>query len=164
MNEIQRLTGKGIIKSLKSKYQDKRSATEKISDLLTEYFGGFAFLVINVAFFTFWILAHTGNIPFVEPFDPFPFSFLTLIVSLEAIILSIFVLISQNRAARVDDLRQEVDLEVDLITERELTKIMEIIKKIAEKNGIDLSKDKELQTMLKPLEENKIEKTLEKQV
>ena len=78
--------------------------------------------------------------------------------------LSIFVLISQNRAEQIGDLREEIDLQVDIITEQEITKIMQMIYKLCEKNGIDLSKDKVLQDMVKPLDVPRIEKALEKQV
>jgi uncharacterized membrane protein len=87
-----------------------------------------------------------------------------MIVSLEAIFLSIFVLLSQKRSAKIDALREEVDLQIDIITEQELTKIMHLLVKLLEKNGIDTSKDLELQEMLKQLNTSKIEKVLEQQI
>jgi len=89
---------------------------------------------------------------------------LTTIVSLEAIILSIFVLISQNRGSKIDDLREEIDLQVDIITESEVTKLLLLVVRLLQKNGVDISSDKELEEMLKPINEAKIEKSLEKQV
>ena len=153
-----------IITSLKAKTDARRSIPEKIADLTTNAFGSITFLIINITLFFLWILINLNLIPGIAPFDVFPFGLLTMIVSLEAIVLSIFVLISQNRASAVDDLRSEIDLQVDLITEQELTKLMHVVYRMAEKNGIDLSKDAELARMLKPLPKEKIEKSLKKQI
>src|SRR3989344_3194567 len=96
-----------ILKSIKAKADARRTVTEKIADAMTSNFGSNTFLLFNVFLFTAWILINTDYIEFIAPFDPFPFNLLTNIVSLEAIILAIFVLISQNRTAKVDDLREE---------------------------------------------------------
>lgn len=153
-----------IIRSLKAKANAKRSFSEKLADGMTSFFGSIPFLMANAIWFVIWISINLGFIPVILPFDPFPFGLLTMTVSLEAIVLATIVLISQNRAAKVDDLREEIDLQVDMITEEELTKLMEIVILIAKKNNIDLSKDQELIEMLKPLEEDKIQKKLEKQI
>ena len=153
-----------IITSLKAKTDARRSISEKIADSTTNAFGSIPFLVINITLFFLWIIINLNLIPRITPFDPFPFGLLTMIVSLEAIVLSIFVLISQNRASTIEDLRSEIDLQVDLITEQELTKLMQIVSLMAQKNGIDLSQDKELTKMLKPLPREKIERALEKQI
>ena len=153
-----------IITSLKAKTDARRSIPEKIADSTTNAFGSIPFLVINITLFSLWIIINLNLIPGITPFDPFPFGLLTMIVSLEAIVLSIFVLISQNRASTIDDLRSEIDLQIDLITEQELTKLMHMVALMAEKNGIDLSQDKELTEMLKPLPREKIERSLEEQI
>jgi hypothetical protein len=89
---------------------------------------------------------------------------LTTIVSLEAILLSIFVLMAQNRSARIDQLRQEFDLQINLIAESELTKLLSLVAKIAEKQGIDVASDRDLQEMLAPTNVEKIERVLERQL
>lgn len=142
----------------------QRTFLEKAADLMTEVFGSIPFLVLNVLWFAAWILINQGFFPFVKPFDPYPYGLLTMIVSLEAIILSTFVLISQNRMSKIENLREELDLHVDVITESELTKVMKLNTVLLQKIGIDLSKDKELEKMLKPLDEYSIQKSLEKQV
>jgi len=153
-----------VIKSLEAKYKARRTLSERVADWTVYHFGSTAFLLTNILFFCFWILINIGALPFIEPFDPFPFILLTTTVSLEAIILSVSVLISQNRAAKIDDLREEVDLQVDTIAESELTKLIKLTTLLLEKHGIDVSGDKELGQMLKPINENKIEKSLEKQI
>lgn len=153
-----------IIKSLKAEADAKRSLADKIADWMTEAFGSMAFLALNIAVFVAWLALNSGVIPSITPFDPFPFGMLTTIVSLEAIILAIFVLISQNRAAKIADLREEVDLQVDTLTEQEITKLMHMVSLLLEKQGINLSDDEDLQEMLQPTNLGTIEKALEEQV
>jgi uncharacterized membrane protein len=96
--------------------------------------------------------------------DPYPFNFLTMSVSLEAIVLSIIVLMSQNRETRVNDLRSEIDTRIDIESEEEITKALEILVKIARKQNIDLSKDEKLKKMLKPVDRYYLEKKFESEV
>lgn len=153
-----------IIKSLKAKADAQRTISEKFADWMTGRFGSIGFLVLNAIVFGVWIIINAGVVPGVAPFDSFPFNFLTMVVSLEAIILAITVLISQNREMRVEDLRAEIDLQVDMIAEQEVTKLMRVVTLLAEKNGIDLSGDPEFQEMLKPTDTGRIQKILEKQI
>ncbi|MDO8686796.1 MAG: DUF1003 domain-containing protein [Candidatus Berkelbacteria bacterium] len=153
-----------IFQSIKAKADFKRTATEKIADWMTSRFGSMTFLVINAIFFTLWILINTNQLKGITAFDPFPFSLLTAIVSLEAIILAIFVLISQNRNSKVDDLREETHLQINLIAEKEITKLMKMMEILLEKQGVNLSKDPELKELLKPISEEEIEKKLEKEI
>jgi len=154
----------GIVRSLKTKEDEKRTATEKFADWITAALGSMKFLILNLLWFAVWMAINTGLIPGVTPFDPFPFGLLTMIVSLEAIALAIIVLISQNRAAKIADLRGEIDLQVDIITESELTKLMMMMHLLLEKQGIDLSADHDLDEMLKPTNVDKLEEALEQQV
>lgn len=153
-----------ILKSIKAKADAKRTDMEKIADLMTSKFGSNTFLLLNVFLFISWMLINTNKIDGVPAFDPFPFSLLTTIVSLEAIILAIFVLISQNRTAKIDDLREEIHLQLNLISEREITKIMKMMALLLEKQGIDLSQDPELKKMIRPVSEEEIQKKLEKEI
>ena len=116
----------GEIKSVKGRADQRRRLSERIADALTIGFGSMAFLVVNVVWFVVWIVINVGLVPGIEPFDPFPFGFLTMVVSLEAIALAIIVLMSQNRAAKIADLREEVDLEIDRMAEAELTKLLQL--------------------------------------
>jgi uncharacterized membrane protein len=95
---------------------------------------------------------------------PYPFNLLTTAVSLEAIFLAISVLISQNRSARVDDIREELHLQINLIAEKEITKIMKMTAMLLEKHGVDVSNDPELKKLLKPVIESELEKKLEKEI
>lgn len=150
-----------IIKSLRTQENEKRRPTEKLADWLTETFGSVAFVVFHVIWFGLWILANMGYIPGVAVFDPYPYGLLTMVVSLEAIFLSTFVLISQNRAAKVDVLRDEIDLHVDTITEQEISKLMKMVALLMKKEGIHV--DKEASEMMKPTDLSKVQKIFEKE-
>jgi uncharacterized membrane protein len=152
-NEVQK---RKIFKSIKAKADSERTASERVADWATKRFGSTTFFLVNGLFFILWILINTGQIKAVPAFDPFPFSLLTTIVSLEAIILAILVLISQNRSAKVDDLREETHLQLNLISEREVTKLIKMMAMLLEKQGIDLSQDPELKRMIRPIYEEEI--------
>jgi len=151
-------------RSLKSRIDASRTRLERVADWTSELFGSNGFLIVNLTWFVVWCVWNSGAIPGLTPFDPFPFGLLTMVVSLEAILLSIFVLIAQNRAERGNELRAEVDLQVDLITESELTKVLEIVAKLAAKQGLDLSGDAELAEMLSPTNVDKLEHVLDAEI
>jgi uncharacterized membrane protein len=151
------------IRSFKAKADAKRSFTEKIADFLTAKLGSIAFLISNVACFVGWILWNTGKIPGLEPIDPFPFGLLTMVVSLEAIVLAIIVLISQNREARVNELRDEVDLQINMVTEEELTKLIKLVVTMLETQGVKAADDPELKRLLET-SNDQIERELEKEL
>lgn len=155
---------KRIFRSMKAKADSKRTPMERMADFMTSHFGSNTFLLFNVCLFVGWVLINTGQVKFLPAFDPFPFSLLTTILSIEAIVLAIFVLISQNRTARVDDLREETHLQLNLISEREITKIIKLLALLLEKQGIDLSQDPELKKMVHPVSEEEIVKRLEKEI
>jgi len=144
-----------ILKTLKARANQKRNIYQRIADTLTASFGSFTFLALNVLFFISWIYLNTSK--HFAHFDPYPFNFLTMSVSLEAIVLSIFVLMSQNSSSKVDDVREELHLQINLIAEKEITKALSLIVKIAEKQGIDVRSDKELAGFLAPLQETRLE-------
>jgi len=153
-----------IVQSFEAKELKKRPFIIKIADRLSAFFGSFWFLGFNITLFVFWILANQGLIPGIPIFDPFPYFFLTTGVSLEAIILTIIVLVSQQRQSQIGKIREELDMHVNKIAEKEISKSLMILKMIAQKQGINLDDDKELDEMLKGLKESYIEKKLEEQL
>jgi len=155
---------RNVITSLKAKADAKRTHADKFADFLTASFGTVFFFTLNAAFFSIWIIWNMGALPHVPVIDPFPFGLLTMVVSLEAIFLAIIVLISQNRGARIAELREEVELYINTYAESEITKLMYLQTLLLKKNGIDISKDEDVQTMLESLESDKIELELEKQL
>lgn len=152
------------IKSFKAKADAKRSSIEKFADFLTEKFGTVTFLTLNFVWFGIWISINTGHFFGIKQFDPFPFGLLTMIVSLEAIGLAIIVLISQNREARVNELREEIELQLSTIAEGEVTKVISLLALLLEKQGVKISDDPELKRMLHPVDSVELARRLEEEL
>lgn len=152
-----------IIRSFEAKALRKRSFTVKIADYLTSYFGSVGFLILNIIIFTVWIVINLGLIPSIPVFDEFPFVLLITAVSLEAIILTTIVLMSQNKQGHISTLRDELQLQVELITEREITKILRLLRELLKEKGYEL-KDEELEEMLSTVDTSYIERKLEEQL
>lgn len=141
----------------------KKGPQELVADSLTRFSGSMIFVYVHAIWFGLWIVLNVGWFG-GKPFDPFPFSLLTLIVSLEAIFLSTFVLISQNRAGAIADKRADLDLQINLLSEHEITRLLAMMDAVADHLGIDLDKRPELEELKKdvPAEEvlGKIESRL----
>ena len=104
------------------------------------------------AWFGAWIIANVGMTSRIRAFDPFPFPFLTMTVSLEAIFLALFVLASQNRLARQTDKRSHLDLQIDLLAEREMTAVLQLLQDIARHHNVKTTVTAEqLQDLIKKL-------------
>ena len=114
----------------------ERRLEERLADGITSFSGRLAFVYLHIGWFGIWLLANTGWFGF-KPFDPYPYGLLTMIVSLEAIFLSTFVLISQNRLSEESDRRADLDLHVGLLTEAELTRVLRMLHAIHDKLGIE---------------------------
>jgi len=113
-----------------------RRAEDKLSDKITAFAGSMKFVYLHSIWFVLWILINVGLFGSLFVFDNFPFGLLTLIVSLEAIFLSTFVMISQNRESRIAELRAELDYRTDVKAEREIDVIMKTLERVAAKQGI----------------------------
>ncbi len=152
--------GSPIREQLRSRINFEKSVIEATAGVFTSFFGSFWFLVSNILLFIGWIVLNTPELGFT-PFDPYPFGLLTMAVSLEAIFLSILVLMSQNRQNRISDIRQRVDFEVDVRAEAEVTKVLKMLSEIQEHLGIQ-KRDPELHRMEKKIDLEKIQIEVEK--
>ncbi len=151
-----------LIHSFEAEALKKRPFVVKLADFLTSYFGTIGFLVVNVVVYGTWVLGNSGKIPGFPKIDPYPYAFMNSFVSIEAIILSVIVLMSQNRENQRDILRNELGLQVELISEKEITKILKLLKQIvAEKKG---KTDAELDEMTQEIDAGYIERKLEEQL
>ena len=116
-----------------------RSISERIAAAVTRAAGTATFAIAHLVWFTVWIVVNSTwarGIERFDPFDPFPFNLLTMLVSLEAIFLSIWILISQNQMTRQADRRAHLDLQINLLAEQESTATLRIVHDIAEHLGI----------------------------
>ena len=119
--------------------------------------------MFHAAWFLTWMLVNTGVVG-IRPFDPFPFGLLTLVVSLEAIFLTIFVLMAQSHESTVAELREEVSLQVILRMEEEVTKTLQLVAGLYTRLGQRVGDDPELREMLGPLDADEIEHDLMDQI
>jgi uncharacterized membrane protein len=121
---------------------------ERLAEGITSFTGSLTFVWIHIVWFSLWIVLDLPGWG-CKPLDPFPFTFLTMIVSLEAIFLSAFILMAESKQGRLADQRARVNLEVDMIAEREVTKLVELIVAIHQHLGIKRPPDHELESMQK---------------
>ena len=131
---------------IRSEAERNKSIQERFADRITWFSGSMSFVYLHVAWFSFWIAANLGWLG-IEAFDPFPFGLLTMIVSLEAIFLSTFVLLSQNRQAVIADQRADLDLQINLLAEHEVTHLLMLVDAIAKRVGVDQSQDPEIREL-----------------
>jgi uncharacterized membrane protein len=142
----------------------RRPFVIRAADQLTSYFGSLEFLFANGLLFVIWIVVNSGKVPGFVPFDPYPFTFLIMLVSLEAIFLTTIVLMSQNRQSFITSLRDELDMQVNILTEREITKALELLIALHRQLDLDEINDPELVSMLKATNISYIERKLEEQL
>lgn len=128
--------------------EQKKTKQDRAADGLTAFSGSMLFVYLHMIWFGLWIIINLGWLP-IKPFDPFPFGLLTLIVSLEAIFLSTFVLISQNRAGMVADKRADLDLQIDLLSEHEITRLVNLVDAIAHHLGVTTVQYADLESLKK---------------
>lgn len=149
--------------AIKAQHAKHRSKLERFVDRLNSIASSTPFLVAHAIWFGVWITWNTGLLGF-RPFDPYPFGLLTMIVSLEAIFLSIFVLMAQQRESAIAELREELGLQVSLRVEQEVTKTLQLVAGLYTRMGHRVSDDPELVHMLQPLDVRGIEKNLLEQI
>jgi len=135
--------------------------TDRISSFVTKIAGSMPFLLINVGFFTFWILLNSGVFGQQLIVDKYPFSFLTTTVSIEAILLSTFVIMSQRREAKLSEARTELDYHSDLKAEVDIKAIVSILERLAEKQGVNVD---DLLSDMKRTEDRTIGKAVQDEI
>src|SRR5436305_1928668 len=101
-----------------------RTLWNRIADAIADFTGSIVFVLVHVSVFVVWFLINTGAIPFIRPFDPYPFILLAMAVSCEGVLLSTFVLMKQNRMSGRSEQRDQLHLQIALLTEKELTKVL----------------------------------------
>jgi uncharacterized membrane protein len=138
---IQRNIRKIIQVRLKAAHE--QSFQDRIANAMTAYSGSMLFFYVHIVWFSVWFLLNTGHLG-IQPFDPYPYGFLTMVVSLEAIFLATFVLISQNLLAKEAERLTDLGLHTGLLTEHELTRVLQMLRAIQNKIGISNDEDSDL--------------------
>ncbi|PYP54462.1 MAG: hypothetical protein DMD39_01245 [Gemmatimonadetes bacterium] len=150
-------------RAIKAQHAANRSAMEVLADRMISIASSTPFLAIHGLLFAGWVY---WNLPFsgLPLFDPYPYGMLTMVVSLEAIVLSIFVLMTQSRESRIGELREELTLQVNLRMEEEITKTLHLVAGLYSRLNLALADDPELRAMLEPLDPKRIEQDLADQI
>jgi uncharacterized membrane protein len=128
--------------------QAEASTQERIADAITSFTGSMKFVYLHLAFFGFWIVANLGLVPLVGKWDE-SFVVLAMIASVEAIFLSTFVLISQNRMSAAADTRADLDLQISLLAEHEVTRLVTLVSAIADRLDVRTGIERELREIKK---------------
>jgi len=144
---------------------DRRSATERLADAVGSFAGSLFFVVLHLLLLIAWLLVNNGKVPSIRPFDPYPFQLLGVIVAIEAVILSSFILMRQNRMMRRGERRDHLNLQVDLLAEKEITKVLQMVHAICGKMGLqNIMADQEIRELSQPTSIESITQTLEDQL
>jgi uncharacterized membrane protein len=114
------------IVKMEEDFLQRRSTAARIVDVSVDAVGTMSSFLMHIAVFTGWILVNSGVVPGIRPWDPFPFILLTMFVSMEGVILALFVLMKQNRMSRRADERDQLHLQIDLLAEKEITTILQL--------------------------------------
>jgi uncharacterized membrane protein len=150
-------------RAIKAQHAANRSAMEVLADRMIGFASSTPFLVVHAVLFIAWIVWNVPGIGLPQ-FDPYPYGMLTTIVSLEAIFLSIFVLMTQSRESKIGELREELTLQVNLRMEEEITKTLHLVAGLYARLGLKMADDPELRAMLEPLDPKKMERDLAEQI
>lgn len=126
--------------------QENAPLQERIARRITRFSGSMGFVYLHVAIYGFWIVANLGWAPGIVPWDP-TFVALAMIASVEAIFLSTFILITQNRMSAISERRAELDVQVSLLAEQEITKLVQMVAEIAGRMGVGESLGGEVEEM-----------------
>jgi uncharacterized membrane protein len=114
-----------------------RSRGEAITDAIGGFVGTISFAVLQILAFVGWIIMNSGGISQIPPFDPFPYPLLSSITSIEAVLIAAFVLMKQNRMGIIADRRDHLDLQVNLLTERRATRIIQMLDRLSTHFGVE---------------------------
>lgn len=137
----------------------QRGLQDKIADAVTKFTGSMTFVFLHMLLFGGWVVINLGWTP-LPRFDP-SFVILAMVASVEAIFLSTFVLITQNRMAAMADKRANLDLQIGLLAEHEITRILKLVAMIAERDGVSLDEVPELEELAEDVQPETVLDTIE---
>ncbi|MBZ7927201.1 DUF1003 domain-containing protein (plasmid) [Ensifer adhaerens] len=133
----------------RSQQEQARTTQDRVAQGLTRFAGSMTFVYLHVAIFGAWIVTNLGILPGSPVFDP-TFAVLAMVASVEAIFISTFVLISQNRMANRDDERDDLNLQISLLAEQEATHVLTLVSAIAERLGVSSNVDGDIGGLASP--------------
>lgn len=126
-----------LIYRLEQESLARRSLFEVVADSVGNFLGSIWFLFLHTTIFTVYFLINLGKLPWLPVFDPYPFALLSVCTSIEALFLSTFVLMKQNRMGRRADSRAHLGLQINLLTEKEITLVLQMLRVVGEHLGVE---------------------------
>ena len=148
-----------VVRKLEEAANEQRTTSDLVARMVARFCGSMTFVWVHVIGFAGWITLNI--VPGLKHIDPFPFTFLTFMVSLEAIFLSTFILISQNQDTQISERRNHLDLQINLLSEQENTKMLMILQAIAEKVGAEIEPDEDVSVLAQETELEKVVEQIE---
>lgn len=148
-----------LIRELEASAKRERTRSDLVAEAIANFCGSMTFVWVHVVWFGAWVILNLA--PGIPHLDAFPFTFLTLVVSLEAIFLSTFILISQNHDTKISERRNHLDLQINLLSEQENTKMIIMLQAIAAKVGAEIDQDPHLQALSEKTEPEKLVRQIE---
>jgi uncharacterized membrane protein len=127
----------GAFAEVRKRFEHQKTFQERIADGITGFAGSMRFVYLHALAYGGWIAVNSGLVPGLRPFDPFPFVMLAMIASVEAIFLSTFILISQNRMSALADKRADLDLQINLLSEHEVTRLISMVDAVSRHLGLE---------------------------
>lgn len=148
-----------LIRKLEEAAKQERTRSDLVAEAIAAFCGSMTFVWVHVIWFGAWVVINVA--PRIPHLDPFPFTFLTLVVSLEAIFLSTFILISQNHDTKISERRNHLDLQINLLSEQENTRMIAMLRAIAAKVGAEIPHDPHLQALSEDTAPEKLVRQIE---
>src|ERR1700723_1568036 len=141
---------------------ERRSRSERIADGIGLFAGSLPCILLHLVVLAGWLAVNMGRIPQIRPFDPYPFSLLGVTFAVEAVILSSFILMRQNRMMRRGELRNHLNLQIDLLSEKEITKVLQMVRAICGHMGLqNIMADREIRELSETTSIESLSQTLE---
>jgi uncharacterized membrane protein len=150
------------ITEVRQREEKSKTLSDRVAEGITTFAGSMWCVYVHTIWFGGWIVVNTAKLGLIRPFDPFPFVMLAMIASVEAIFLSTFILITQNRMQRSADRRAELDLQINLLSEHELTRAVRLLDEIAIKIGAPRPAEHELNEVKRDINPQKVVQEIEK--
>jgi uncharacterized membrane protein len=147
---------------VRQREEARKTASDRIADAVTTFAGSMKFVYVHAAVFGAWLVLNNARVHVIPHWDPYPFVMLAMIASVEAIFLSTFILISQNRMQKLADRRAELDLQIGLLTEHELTRSIHMLDDISRRLGTARPPEPEIQDIKQDVNPEKVVEEIER--
>lgn len=159
---IEQITRKNVkrISRLESRLIAHSTYGERLADLLAKVVGSWTFLIVQAALLLIWMILNL--VGWISAWDPYPFILLNLVLSFQSAFATPVILMSQNRQARLDERRNKLDLQINLLAEQENTEQLKILRRLCEKFGVEFSETDE-QKFEQAVDPNKILKQINRE-